>query len=574
MLNIYSLAYLNNSDINCVGLLVAGCIFPTSETDGNSTDIDSPATIPTPTPTESKVPSESMQPTEIPTESNVPTESLMPTEVPSVDPTGYPTTSVQPSSIPSESMSPTRFVCAVTTNTGLCQDIFIDVDQQKIPGCNCYNYCNGVFNGCCAFGEVDECEQDCVGTVVSGCRFLTEAPTSSPQPSDSPRPSNAPTDSFPPTSSPMPSTSPTKSESPTGSFQPTTTKQPSEAPTSSFPPSGQPTASVQPTIGEPENTGNETATEPPVTETEAPGNTTLSGNGAEEPTGNETVASPFLAASSGRHQTRFTALYEMPPLARTQEATLDDLSELETITSMYLRELLTQSLNVGFQRNQHEDYADDVVTRIVGVRYDGGTPSRFVRITFRTNTEPTSLVVSVLKEVFDTPGDSASNGYLEFVRSLPTSNPLSLTTSVRLVEIVEKERDTSLSNPHPFLVRIKHFTVALLACVAALAAMIASMVLCWRREKRRRQEALHGAGRYEELKFELVHLEQQLTEAFERRQFNEVKRLQKELANKREGLFARLDALDMLRRMKTGGEGQEEEDLETWASSSYNESIY
>ena len=61
-------------------------------------------------------------------------------------------------------------------------------------------------------------------------------------------------------------------------------------------------------------------------------------------------------------------------------------------------------------------------------------------------------------------------------------------------------------------------------------------------------------------------IEKQMTEAFEKRQFVEVKRLQKELAEKRQRLFARLDALDLLRRMKTGE--ADEGDVETVASES------
>jgi hypothetical protein len=38
-----------------------------------------------------------------------------------------------------------------------------------ILGCDCYNYCNGEFNGCCGYFEGIECEQDCVGVVVAGC---------------------------------------------------------------------------------------------------------------------------------------------------------------------------------------------------------------------------------------------------------------------------------------------------------------------------------------------------------------------------------------------------------------------
>lgn len=91
-------------------------------------------------------------------------------------------------------------------------------------------------------------------------------------------------------------------------------------------------------------------------------------------------------------------------------------------------------------------------------------------------------------------------------------------------------------------------------------------MLCWRREERCRQEAVQGTERCEELKSELVQLEQQLTEAFEKRQFGKVKKIKKELADKRQSLFARLDALDLLRRMKPdeGVEG----DVETMASES------
>jgi hypothetical protein len=69
---------------------------------------------------------------------------------------------------PSPSASPTA-VCSVVVNMGLCANF--TANQEPIEGCECYNYCNGVFNGCCGYFEGEECEQDCVGVVASGCEL-------------------------------------------------------------------------------------------------------------------------------------------------------------------------------------------------------------------------------------------------------------------------------------------------------------------------------------------------------------------------------------------------------------------
>ena len=107
---------------------------------------------------------------------------------------GRPTNPPEPTSTPSA--QPTA-MCFVGVNQELCPNVTID--QEPIEGCDCYNYCNGEFNGCCGFFEATECEQDCDGVVVSGCELdfdfnMTEIPnaTLAPNSTDPPEPPQPP----------------------------------------------------------------------------------------------------------------------------------------------------------------------------------------------------------------------------------------------------------------------------------------------------------------------------------------------------------------------------------------------
>lgn len=58
-------------------------------------------------------------------------------------------------------------------------------NQDPIPECDCYNYCDGIFVGCCPYNTF--CGLRCSGDTVAGCHFDTE-PTSAPGPQASASP--------------------------------------------------------------------------------------------------------------------------------------------------------------------------------------------------------------------------------------------------------------------------------------------------------------------------------------------------------------------------------------------------
>ena len=75
--------------------------------------------------------------------------------------------------------------CFLERNLEQCADV--TESTSPIEDCDCYNYCNGEFSGCCKLG--DSCQSTCVtgGTVVAGCRIdpnkqpvVTPAPTPAP----------------------------------------------------------------------------------------------------------------------------------------------------------------------------------------------------------------------------------------------------------------------------------------------------------------------------------------------------------------------------------------------------------
>ena len=117
-------------DIVCLGVLVAGCEEPPTPT-------STPSVPPTDSPSVSLAPTTSASPTEPPSESMEPTGSKAPTVMPFPDPSAFPTVS----------MAPTEKVCLIDVNRELCDDLM--ANQTRIPGCDCYNFCNGEFNGEC-----------------------------------------------------------------------------------------------------------------------------------------------------------------------------------------------------------------------------------------------------------------------------------------------------------------------------------------------------------------------------------------------------------------------------------------
>lgn len=73
--------------------------------------------------------------------------------------------------------------CLVNVNIQDCESV-MSADVTPVDDCDCYNFCNGEYVGCCK--EDTPCGMLCDGSVVAGCTF--DAPSTSPN--SQPRPSN------------------------------------------------------------------------------------------------------------------------------------------------------------------------------------------------------------------------------------------------------------------------------------------------------------------------------------------------------------------------------------------------
>lgn len=140
-------------EVSCMGDLVAGC------------DLTSPnssiAPSPSPSASPSNVPTVAFS--EAPTNSPSPWPSAVPSSLPSIRPTEAPT---PPEEAPEEGM------CLIAVSTDKCSPIV--QGQSPIEDCDCYNYCDGDFIGCCPYGEF--CPVICSGNLVAGCALEPPEP--------------------------------------------------------------------------------------------------------------------------------------------------------------------------------------------------------------------------------------------------------------------------------------------------------------------------------------------------------------------------------------------------------------
>lgn len=140
-------------------------------------------------PTVSPMPSTSTEPTESPSAS--PSSSLSPTTTPFPSISTKPSVSDVPSSSPSKSPKPSASIspsaepsiaptegpkCLTVANVDFCDQRTKDnIQMNKFPpkrGCDCYNFCDREYIGCCEYEE--ECKIDCLGFLVAGCEVSTE----------------------------------------------------------------------------------------------------------------------------------------------------------------------------------------------------------------------------------------------------------------------------------------------------------------------------------------------------------------------------------------------------------------
>jgi hypothetical protein len=58
-------------------------------------------------------------------------------------------------------------VCLVSVSTGQCS--YLVQKQTPVDDCDCYDYCDGEFLGCCGYNEF--CPKLCTGNLVAGCQL-------------------------------------------------------------------------------------------------------------------------------------------------------------------------------------------------------------------------------------------------------------------------------------------------------------------------------------------------------------------------------------------------------------------
>ena len=194
----------------------------------------SPSKMPVPAPTPAPVPPPTPAPTEAPVPVTGPETSESPTT--SFEPSASPTASPAPSNSPMPSTRPGR--CLIEVMIDKCGELV--ADQSPVEDCDCYNYCNGLFLGCCPYDMF--CPVSCPSSdFVAGCELdMTMAPSSSPSMSPVTQPTGRPTQVLPPSIDDPPMQLPT--------FPPLP---PSEDGFRPLPPSGDPFPVGQTARGEP-----------------------------------------------------------------------------------------------------------------------------------------------------------------------------------------------------------------------------------------------------------------------------------------------------------------------------------
>jgi hypothetical protein len=335
-------------------------------------------------------------------------------------------------------------------SSGFSQQCIWLQDQELIEGCDCYNYCNGEFNGCCGYFEAVECEQDCDGLVVSGCEldFPDANMTVSPNATDPPEPPGG-GEPQPPGSSPN-ATDPLE---PPGSGEP-------QLPGGSGP---------QPPGGVPEPPGG----------TSAPGGGTLEpsrppGGSTPEPPGSpggnipEPPGSPGTAPGARQFVNNGDLIVTLPPYAlrfflpNRKEAdnladvrkelfvpntypSLSDYTALESVTNAFLKgyvmDTIGNGLNVvlddletivlskpGVQNDRHKPDAEVAQAGGQGGELSSVVPfdSLFIVFVSTATFDSTSPTIphtsSLLKHVQDAFAGNSLTSYLSMLQALKHSD--------------------------------------------------------------------------------------------------------------------------------------------------------
>ncbi|KAL3911841.1 MAG: hypothetical protein SGARI_001448, partial [Bacillariaceae sp.] len=308
-----------------------------------------------------------------------------------------------------------------------CPELLQTIEPED--GCECYNFCNETYIGCCGIDEPCPLSCDALGGFVAGCQFEpveSAAPTLSPSPSEE---------------SQLPTEIETSSEIPTVTSQPVT-QQPST--------SASPVQTSAPSIGP--------TMLPSVSGVPTIDNSTLA----------PTIQTFPVALDP------FTLEYE---LGQFRPAAQSDLIELTSLTNSYLQSYMLSA----FQ--SEEVLMVDFVTSLLF--YQDVPDSSIILVTFDSEAlfKQSSVVVPTkeemeaeLQQAFE--GDSIS-GYLGMVQSLPSNNVFNTALQIFLVQEASEEQRSGISG----------IGVAAASFAALLSSTLIGAAVYRQRRKRRRHRS-------------------------------------------------------------------------------------
>jgi len=336
----------------------------------------------------------------------------------SESPTNLPTAS--PSLSPMVSLAPSMDQCMISVMLDQCSLLLQTIEPTE--ECDCYNFCGGIYLGCCATNDVCPLTCDVPGGFVAGCRFgFTSAPSSThPSQVPSARPSNQQTEE------------PSHVPSARSSNQPT--QVPSHLPSANS--SNQPTEESSQTFT---STSTDTSEPFPADEPSA-SPTRLAAPPGENTTTTMPSTSPTrLATPPGDNTTTtippsddiaiplepYTLEYE---ITYTRPTARSDIVMLTSITNSYLQEYIAGA------------FQSDSVILVDFVTEDSSfledPESSVILVTFRStaffdsDTQELPSRIDLEREVASAFQQSALNAYLGRTQALPASNVFSTTSQI------------------------------------------------------------------------------------------------------------------------------------------------
>ena len=287
--------------------------------------------------------------------------SMIPTDMPSLEPTTPP---------------PSMGQCMVQVGLDQCSSLLETIEDEE--ECDCYNFCGGIYLGCCAIDEPCPLACEVLGGLVAGCTFES---------------SSTPT-----------------TDNPTEGFVPTRK------------PSIEPDISQEPTF----SATNTTSTDSP---TDVPGPAPISEPSTPSPT--QVPLTPNLPTTDyvSIALEPFTLEYE---ITFSRQIAQSDLVVLASITNSYLQVYMSgsfqsDSINMADFVTEYSSFVEDPGSSVVLVTFKS---TAF----FDPSTEELPSRLDLERERASAFQGVALAGYLGRVQALPASNAFSSTTEIFMVQ--------------------------------------------------------------------------------------------------------------------------------------------